>query len=242
MAEREEATLKNVFLVYLLFASTFAAFFGGDYYELNPTLFIVGLFVSAVVCIWASMEMEFYTLIVMMLVTLSTAVVDEYAHTSAGAFAYFDGGLPSLLTVFGWSLFVLGMLTIARYLNKVLSGRIPDTRASRIAPTSASICLVLVGMAVQGYLPGVSWLLAVVYLAMSVASLYYSKEQTTGWNLSVMISSVLVGVVMESIGAMEGMWSFYAGEPILIFMAFTWSLRTWTVLSVSRLLYADYQF
>ena len=242
MAEREEATLKNVFVVYLLFASTFAAFFGGDYYKLNPTLFIAGLFLSAVVCIWASMQMEFSTLIVMMLVTLATAVVDEYAHTSAGAFAYFDGGLPSPLTVFGWSLFILGMLTIARYLNKVLSRRIPDTRASRLAPALASICLVLVGMAAQGYLPSVSWLLAAVYVAMSLASLYYSKEQTTGWNLSVMISSVLVGVVMESLGAMEGMWSFHAGEPVLIFMAFTWSLRTWTVLSVSRLLYADYQF
>ena len=112
---REEASLKNVFVIYILFASTFVSFFWGGYYVLNPTLFLVGLFVSSVVCIWASMQMRFASLLVMMLVTLATAAVDEYAHTSAGIFTYFDGGLPSPLTVLGWGLFILGMLTIAKY-------------------------------------------------------------------------------------------------------------------------------
>ena len=241
MTVREEASLKNVFVIYILFASTFVSFFWGGYHVLNPTLFLVGLFVSSVVCVWASMQMRFASLLVMMLVTLATAAVDEYAHTSAGIFAYFDGGLPSPLTVFGWSLFVLGMLTFAKYLHKLVLHKVPDGLAERIAPAMASICFVLVAMAAQNYLPHVSWLLGAVYGAMFLASLRYSRGQTPGWNLSVMISSVLVGATMEALGAMERLWSFRGSEPLLPFMAFTWSLRIWTVLYISRLLDAEYE-
>lgn len=241
MTVREEASLKNAFLVYLIFASAFAAFFWGGYYILNPTLFLVGLFLSSVVCVWASMQLKFANLMVMMSVTLATAVVDEYAHTSAGTFAYFDGGLPSPLTVFGWGLFILVMLTVARYLNRLLLWRIQDGMAERLVPVMATICLLLVSMGFQGYLSRVSWLLAGVYVLMCLASLYYSLQQKPGWNVSVMISSLLIGVAMESLGALEGMWQFGSMEPLLLFMAFTWSLRTWTILSISKLLYADFQ-
>ncbi len=241
MTVREEANLKNVFVIYLMFASTFVSFFWGGYHVLNPTLFLVGLFVSSVVCVWASMHMRFASLLMLMLVTLATATVDEYAHTSARIFTYFDGGRPSPLTVFGWSLFILVMLTIARNLHKLALHRVSDGLAERMVPAMASICLVLVGMAAQGYLPHVGWLLGAVYGAMFLASLHYSRGQTPGWNLSVMLSSVVVGATMEALGAMEGLWSFRGSEPFLPFMAFIWALRTWTILLISRVLDAEYE-
>jgi hypothetical protein len=126
-------------------------------------------------------------------------------------------------------------------MHKLAFHRVPDGLAERIAPAMASISFILVGMAAQGYLTHVGWLLGAVYGAMFLASLRYSRGQTPGWNLSVMVSSVLVGAAMEALGAMEGLWSFRGSEPLLPFMAFTWSIRTWTVLYISRLLDAEYE-
>jgi uncharacterized membrane protein len=89
-------------------------------------------------------------------------------------------------------------------------------------------------MSLQGYLGVIGLLLAVVYLLMGFTSVYYTSLHPLGWNVSVMVSSVAIGAVMEFMGATEGMWSFYFLEPIPPFMAFTWSLRTWTILLVSE--------
>lgn len=227
---------KNVLIVYLLFATTLVAFFWGGYHDLRPTLFLAGLFASSVVSVWGSMMRGPRSLIVLMGVTLVTGLVDEYAHTRAGAFAYFDGLEPSPLTVFGWSLFVLNILTVARFIEKIVPLKDGGGRLSRAAPCLVSIALLVLSMYFQGYIPVMSPLLVVVYALMGAASLYYSSLNRLSWNFSVMTSAIAIGVSMEFIGAMEGMWSFRFMEPLSLFMAFTWSLRTWTILSVSRLL------
>ncbi len=230
---------RGVFIVYIMFAATLGAFFLGGYDSLKPTLFLVGLFLSSVVCIWGSMALKPRSLTVLMAATLLTAFVDEYAHTSAGVFTYFDGLRPSPLTVFGWGLFILGILTIATLLGKM----IPPGKGSRgplsVAPALISIVLIAVSLGLQGYIGVIDAPLAIVYLSMGVASVYYSLLHPLGWNVSVMASSVAVGAAMEFMGAIEGMWSFHFMEPIPPFMAFTWSIRTWTILSVSRFLGAD---
>ena len=231
-------SIKSVLIVYILFAATLGAFFWSGYHSLKPTLFLVGLFLSSVVCIWGSMAFEPMSLIVLMSVTLLTAVIDEYAHTSAGAFTYFDGLRPSPLTVFGWSLFILGILTVAKMLRKMIPWRTDEGGHLKAVPSLVSIVLLVSSMSLQGYIGVMGLLLAVVYLSMGVASVYYTRLHPLGWNVSVMVSSVAIGAVMEFMGAMEGLWSFHFGEPIPPFMAFTWSLRTWTILLVSQTLYS----
>ncbi|UCH57485.1 MAG: hypothetical protein JSV18_00770 [Candidatus Bathyarchaeota archaeon] len=110
----------------------------------------------------------------------------------------------------------------------------------RIAPTVTIISLLLVSMGVQRYLPVISWLLAVVYALMVGASIYYTRQNPAGWNVSVMISSLFVGATMESLGAWEGLWHFHYMEPLSAFMAFTWTLRTWTILTICSLLGARF--
>jgi len=229
-------TIKSVLIVYILFAATLGAFFWGGYHSLKPTLFLVGLFLSSVVCIWGSMAFKPMNLAVLMSVTLLTAVIDEYAHTSAGVFTYFDGLRPSPLTVFGWSLFILGILTIATMLEKIIPTGMVNGGPWNATPALISIVLLVGSMSLQGYLGVIGLLLAVVYLSMGVASVYYARLHSLRWNVSVIVSSVAIGAVMEFMGAMEGMWSFHFMESIPLFMAFTWSLRTWTILSVSQIL------
>jgi hypothetical protein len=227
-------TIKSVLIVYILFAATYGAFFWGGYHSLEPTLFLVGLFLSSIVCIWGSMDYKPMNLTVLMSVTLITAIVDEYAHTSVGVFTYFDGLRPSPLTVFGWSLFILGILTVAKMLRKMIPSGMDDGGLLNAVPALISIMLLVGGVSLQGYLGIVGLLLAVLYFLMGVASVQYTCLHSLGWNVSVMVSSVAIGAVMEFMGAMEGMWSFHFLEPIPLFMAFTWSLRTWTILLVSE--------
>jgi len=231
-------TIKSVLIVYILFAATLGAFFWGGYHSLKPTLFLAGLFLSSVVCIWGSMAFKPMSLGVLMSVTLLTAVIDEYAHTSAGVFTYFDGLSPSPLTVFGWSLFILGILTVARMLEEMIPAGMDDGGPLNAVPALISVVLLVGSMSLQGYLGVMGLLLTVVYLSMGIASVYYARLHSLRWNVSVMVSSVAIGTVMEFMGAMEGMWSFRFMEPIPPFMAFTWSLRTWTILLVSQTFHA----
>jgi hypothetical protein len=224
---------------YVLFSATLSTFFWGGYHTLSPILFLIGLFISSVVCVWGSMIMQKREVILLILVTLLIAFVDEYAHTTASIFTYFDGWKPSPLTVFGWGLFIMGILTSARYLHALIPSE-PSTRGiPRLIPVVVSIIALVASVSLQGYLSVMSPLLIIVYLSMGAASLYYSSKHSLGWNLSLMICSVFTGAAMELIGALEGLWSFHSMKPFPIFMALTWSLRTWTIVMVLNLLGAE---
>jgi hypothetical protein len=52
----------------------------------------------------------------------------------------------------------------------------------------------------QGYLSVFSPLLAAVYVALGLTSLYYSHLRSAGWNFSILTGSVIIGGLMEFIG------------------------------------------
>jgi len=216
------------------------AFFWGGYHTLVPVLFILGLIAVSTICAWAALSMETRDLVVLTVVSLATAVIDEYAHTSAGAFTYFDGMTPSPLTVFGWGLFILGILTLAQFLYEKIPLGAMDSGTLRSVPVLISMALLIACAWIQGYFPVFTMLLVLVYIAHGVASLYYSRLHPFGWNAWVMVVSLVVGVLMEFLGAMEGLWVYRFGEPLPLFMAFSWTLRTWTILAVSSLFDVDF--
>ncbi|MFX0107867.1 MAG: hypothetical protein ACFE7R_06270, partial [Candidatus Hodarchaeota archaeon] len=170
------------------------------------------------------------------------ALIDEYAHTSSGVLIYFDLGIPSLLTVMGWSLFILLILTgteilarttflrqIDKWEAKIQSGIM--RKAIRALPALIAIVMIVVLAYLQLYIDLFSPLLIGVYIALAIGSLYYSHLKSIGWNLSILVVSVVVGLVMELLGGIEGMWWYYYLEPMAWFMMFTWALRTWTILT-----------
>lgn len=228
--------IKSVLTVYLLFAATLSSFFWSGYHYLKPTLFLLGLFTASFICIWGSMMLKPKNMFVLMSLTLLIASADEYVHTSAGAFSYYDGLKPSPLTVFGWSIFILWILTMSKLLKK----RIPEIKVNhailRSAPALISITLLVVSMSLQNYTTLLNPIFVFLYLSMGISSIYYSTLNPFGWNISVMLCSGIIGGIMEFVGAMEGMWFFHFMEPISIYMIFTWSLRTWIILTLSSLL------
>lgn len=232
--------LKNLLIVFVLISATLIAFFLGGYHTLVPFLFLGGLAFASAVCIWAALRMKTRDLLVLTLVTIAMATIDEYAHTSAKTFTYFDYGVPSPLTVFGWGLFIIVILMVAKSLNKMIELKTGESGALRVLPALVSITLLIVSVVIQGYLTVISWLLSLIYIIMGITSLYYSYNHSLGWNVSTMISSLVVGALMEFVGALEGLWFFHFMEPLSLFMAFTWTLRTWTILAICSLLDVDF--
>ncbi len=231
---------KNLLIILALLSGTVIAFLWGGYHTLTPVLFILGFIAVTAICAWAAIRMETRDFVVVTVVSLATAVVDEYAHTSAGAFTCFDGVTPSPLTVFGWGLFIMGNLTISQFLHEKIPLETLDSGALRVAPALISMALLIACAWIQGYFPVFTVLLVLVYIVHGVASLYYSYLHPLGWNVWVMAVSLVVGALMEFLGAMEGLWVYRFGEPLPLFMAFTWTLRTWTILAVSSLFDVDF--
>lgn len=203
-------------------------------------MFASGLVVVSAICLWASTNMETRSLIILSVVTIVTAFVDEYAHTSSGAFSYYDGMKPSPLTVFGWSLLVLGYLTIARFFHRRAPLESLEHRGLRILPVLISVFLLVDSVWIQGYLPFFGLALTSVYLLHVTASLYYSYVHPLGWNFWVMVTSLILSALMEGLGGIEGLWVYQNKEPMAFFIAFTWTLRTWTILGVSSLFGAEF--
>ena len=81
--------------------------------------------------------------------------------------------------------------------------------------------------------------MVILYTAHIAASILYTSRVPLTWSLWVMLTGMLLGGAMELIGSLEGTWSYRSGEPLVFFIVFTWALRTWTILSISRVLGAD---
>ncbi|UCF69146.1 MAG: hypothetical protein JSV80_07645, partial [Acidobacteriota bacterium] len=143
---------------------------------------------------------------------------------------------PSPLTVFGWGLFIPAILTVAQLLHKKFPMEKPGSNTPRTTPAIISIVLLIACAWKQGYIPVLSLTLAQVYALLGIASLHYTSRHPPGWNAWVMVTSLIISALMESIGAMEGMWTYHYNELLPFFMVFTWALRTWTILAFSSLL------
>jgi hypothetical protein len=228
--------LTNALITSALIAANALAFFWGRYHTLTPIIYVSGLAFASTVYVWAATRMETRDLTVLTATSVILAFIDEYAHTTAEAFTYFDRMKPSLLTVFGWGLFIPAILTVAQLLHEKLPMERLGSGTPRTAPAMISILLLIACAWKQGYLPVFSLTLAQVYVLLGVASLYYTSRHPHGWNAWVMATSLVISALMESIGAMEGMWTFRFNEALPLFMVFTWALRTWTILAFSSLL------
>jgi hypothetical protein len=133
-----------------LISATIASFFWGGYHTLKPFMFLSGLVFTSAIYLWSSLYMETRKLVTLTIVTIVISVFDEFAHTSSGAFSYFDGMTPSPLTVFGWGILALSIIAIAQLIFQ----RVPlvglDGSILRSLLVLVSIFLLIVSVLTQG--------------------------------------------------------------------------------------------
>ena len=135
---------KNLLIIAVLVVLNAVAFLWGQYQTLMPIIYIAGFVGMTIISLWFGNQLQTKDLLVLAVASTLLAFFDEYAHCSAGTLSYFDGGVPSLLTVFGWSIFMISILAIAKVITKNVSVEISDNRLRRISitvePVKSSLC------------------------------------------------------------------------------------------------------
>ena len=227
---------RNLLIVVALISATAASFLWGGYHTLMPFMFLTGLVLASAISLWSSLYMETRSLATLSIVTLVISAVDEHAHTSSGAFSYFDGMKPSPLTVFGWTLLVLDILAVARLLYPKFPTNVHDSVALRALLVITPVLLLLVSAWAQDYLRFFDPLLVIVYIILFSASLHYTYSHRFGWSMWIVASSLIFSALMEYLGGVEGLWVYQSDAPIAVFIVFTWVLRVLSILEVSSLL------
>jgi hypothetical protein len=231
---------RNLGVLAVMVAAMAFAFFYGGYIALHPVIFLAGLVVAIVIASYSAVTMDTLPLAVFLFFATLVAAIDEYGHTAAGTLMYFDHGIPSLLTVFGWGIFMLVMLAVARLVMKIPAFASGENSKGgqwvfRILPVLIPCVLIALAVLLLNYLPVFSPLLFLVYLLLAAFSLYYAGRLPMSRNLAVLIAGLLTGCLMEYLGALEGIWAFHYGEPVSLFILFSWPLRFWTVLCLCHL-------
>lgn len=225
----------NLAIALVLICANLVALFVGGYLTLRPLLFLAGLACASAAILWMAWRRRTREFLGLVGVTVGVAIMDEYVHTLAGIFTYFDKWTPSPLAVLGWGPFVMLIVLAATYCHEFIPFKHKAGRFGVGLPL-VSIVMVAALAKAQGYLEIIGWPLILVYALMGLASLYYCYNHTAAWGLSVMACSLAFGGSMEYMGSVEGLWSFHFSEPLCLFMVFTWALRVWTILAVCYLL------
>lgn len=226
---------KNLVIILVLILANVFAIFWGKYYVLNPILFYVGLGTICVISAWMSLEWQTKNLVVLAVSATLLSFMDEYAHTSVGTLAYFDGGVPSLLTVFGWSIFMVFLVGATKFVANVPWLQVKDYKKLRTLPVVMSLALIVASILVQDYLGIFNWVIILVYLLLFGASFYYTHVHQFKLNLLMMAISLAFGLSMEYVGGMEGLWTFRFQDPVSFLILFSWPLRFYTVTALCTL-------
>lgn len=221
----------NVLIITILVLLNFIAFLLGEYHTLMPIFYIAGFIGISIISFWLGNKLESTDLFALAVSATLLSFVDEYAHTSVGTLAYFDQATPSPLTVFGWSIFMIFIIGITKLIVKNRSFQIEDKKELRILPVIVSLILIVTVTVLQDYLSIFNWVLFLVYLFLFVASFYYTFGHPLKWNLLLMVTSLILGLCMEFIGGLEGLWTFRFQDPISLLILFSWPLRIWGVIA-----------
>ena len=220
---------KNLLIITVLVLINLVAFLWGEYHTLIPIFYIAGFIGISIISFLVGNTLETKDLAALAISATLLSFVDEYAHTSVGNLTYFDQAVPSPLTVFGWSVFMISLVGVTRFIVNIRSLQIEDNKKLRILPVIISLILVLAVTVLQDYLSIINWVLVLVYLFLFAASFYYTYGHPLKWNLFLMITSLILGFCMEYVGGLEGLWAFRFQDPISLLLLFSWPLRIWTV-------------
>lgn len=220
---------KNLLIITVLVLINLVAFLWGEYHTLMPIFYIAGFIGISIISFWVGNTLETKDLIALAVSATLLAFVDEYAHISVGTLTYFDQAVPSPLTVFGWSIFMISIVGVTRLIVTIRPLQIEDNKKLRTLPVIISLILILAVTVLQDYIGIFNWVLILVYLFLFAASFYYTYVHPLKWNLFLMITSLILGLCMEYVGGLEGLWTFRFQDPISLLILFSWPLRIWAV-------------
>jgi hypothetical protein len=170
-------------------------------------------------------------------ITLASVVVsyavERYA-VLAGMWRYIDGSAPPFFALFSTPIFIITILGITSYLQRVFAFMNLKGRRLRIFPAILILLAFAVFMVFEGYSALATPQVIAMYATFAVLSLFYNNRQGLEWNFAFAIVAVALGGSMELLGAMSGLWSYAFGEGLPIFISLAWALNAWAACGITQ--------
>jgi hypothetical protein len=103
------------------------------------------------------------------------------------------------------------------------------------------VILLWILLFLEGYLKNVSTEAAeaiMIIFVLTLLGFYYNEKQRLAWNLSILITAVALGFVMEYLGFIAGFWH-YPNHHFPIFVGLTWALNAWGACGLAQVFGID---
>lgn len=232
------ANSKNFIIFSILLGSIFG-YFSGGFYSRASTFFNLNYLATLFLGTYFMWKMEARPLFHLSISSLVVGAAVEYTNISAGSWSYYGGGKPPIFAVFGWILMMVIILGLARFAERVFPAK--EKSALSVLPVLTCIVLMPILMLLEGYLSYAGWKIILLYSAMGIAGLHYSRLHSLKWNLFLMLGGMVVGGYTEAIGALSNLWWYRFSEILPAYLIFGWAFNTWAVHAFSALFGTDFE-
>ncbi|VVB84445.1 Uncharacterised protein [uncultured archaeon] len=164
---------------------------------------------------------------------LVSYAVERYA-VLAGMWHYIDGSAPPFFALFSTPIFIITILGITSYLQRIFAFMNLKGKRLRIFPAALIILAFAVFMVFEGYSALATPQVIAMYVGFAVLSLFYNNRQGLEWNFAFAIVAVALGGSMELLGAVSGLWSYAFREGLPIFISLAWALNAWAACGITQ--------
>lgn len=164
---------------------------------------------------------------------LVSYIVERYA-VLAGMWHYIDGSAPPFFALFSTPIFIITILGITSYLQRIFAFVNLKGKRLRIFPAILVLLAFAVFMVFEGYSALATPQVIAMYVGFAALSLFYNNRQGLEWNFAFAIVAVALGGSMELLGAVSGLWGYAFGEGLPIFISLAWALNAWAACGITQ--------
>jgi uncharacterized protein (DUF362 family) len=226
----------NLAIVILLAILSLFGFISGGFITSSSLEFSLGFLSAIVLGALFARRMKTKHLIAASLASILISYIVERFAVLAGMWRYLDGGTPPLFALFSTPLFIIVIIGLAYFLQRVFA--YVNLKGKRLRNFPVILILLAFGifMLLEGYYPLATPQVIAMYAAFAILSLFYNNRQVLEWNFAFAVVAVALGGSMELLGAVSGLWNYAFGEGMPVFIIFAWALNAWAVCGIAQIL------
>ena len=224
---------RTIFLLLVLFS--LFSFISGGYMAKSSLLFTLSFIFAIIFAAWFVGKMKTKHLIAVSLSAILIYYVVERYAVLAGMWSYFDGAAPPLFALFAIPIFIIVILGLSYFLKRAFGYVNLSGAKFRNVPFALMLLAFVAFLQLEGYQAIATKQVIGIYAAFAILSLFYNNRQTLDWNLAFAVVALVLGGVMELLGASSGLWSYAFGERLPIFISFAWTLNAWAACGLAQI-------
>lgn len=224
---------RTIFSLLVLFS--LFGFISGGYLAKSSLLFALSFIFAIIFAAWFVGKMKTKHLIAVSLSAILIYYFVERYAVLAGMWSYFDGAAPPLFALFAIPIFIIVILGLSYFLKRAFGYVNLSGAKFRNVPFALMLLAFVAFLQLEGYQAIATKQVIGIYAAFAILSLFYNNRQPLDWNLAFAVVALVLGGVMELLGASSGLWSYAFGERLPIFISFAWTLNAWAACGLAQI-------